>query len=73
MTRACMLALFLTTLALAGKPPTDEPVLVVSQAYPIDTLTGNGNGRWDAGEQVQLYLVLRNDGSSSASDVNGDL
>jgi hypothetical protein len=73
MTRACILALFLTTLARAGKPPTDEPVLVISRAYPIDTLTGNANGRWDAGEQVQLYLVLRNDGSSSASDVTGDL
>ncbi len=74
MTRVCSIGLLLSALAFAaGGPPTDSPVLTISQFYSIDSMTGNGNGRWDPGEQVQLYVVLRNDGDSPASDVTGDL
>ena len=74
MTRVCSACLLVCAVAVAaGGPPTDSPVLVVSQFYPVDSVIGNANGRWDPGEQVQLYVVLRNDGDSPASDVTGDL
>ncbi|MBN1425139.1 hypothetical protein JXA88_11335 [Candidatus Fermentibacteria bacterium] len=46
------------------------PVLQID-SVAVDDAGGNGNGRADPGETVDLYVYLRNTGSGSASSVQG--
>jgi len=49
-----------------------SPVLKFASSKIIDS-TGNNNGRWDAGETVNLKVTMKNIGSSSVSSVVGVL
>ena len=52
---------------------TDGPMFVPGEPWIVDSLTGNGNGVWDPGEQIQFFLFIKNAGSSSATDVSCDI
>jgi|GEM_PF-665096 len=48
-------------------------IYLVLYGITIDDATGNNNGRLDPGEQVDLYITLRNNGDSLAKGVIGGL
>lgn len=61
-------------LASLASPIIPHQPYVSYQHYLLDDSTsGNNNGRWDAGEQINLFTVLRNLGSVGATDVTADL
>jgi len=45
------------------------PNILINQVYVNDTQYGNGDGRFDAGETLQMWINLSNNGSVLASDI----
>jgi hypothetical protein len=61
-------------LASLANPILPNQPYVAYRYYRLDdSTTGNNNGRWDAGEEVHLYTVLRNLGTVGATNVSADL
>uniref|UniRef100_A0A7C6ECE6 M20/M25/M40 family metallo-hydrolase n=1 Tax=candidate division WOR-3 bacterium TaxID=2052148 RepID=A0A7C6ECE6_UNCW3 len=59
--------------SLANPIMPNAPYVIYHHYWLQDSLTGNNNGRWDAGEEIELYTVLRNLGQVSATNVSGTL
>ncbi len=57
-------------LATLGQPvPLNQP-LVGIRSTRVDDAAGNNNNRWDAGESVAVYVILRNFGMVPATNVS---
>ncbi len=67
-TRAAVAAI-----ATLGEPiPANQPMVGLFRTR-LDDASGNGNGRWDAGESVAVYLTLKNFGLVTATDVRASI
>ncbi|RLC45859.1 MAG: hypothetical protein DRH57_07225, partial [Candidatus Cloacimonadota bacterium] len=49
------------------------PNLVVDNYYIDDSIGGNGDGKLDPGENADLYIVLRNNGTETAENIIADI
>jgi hypothetical protein len=55
-------------------PTNPSAVLLLHHSMVIDDgAQGNGDGRFNPGEQVQVHEVLRNDGTATAMEIDGIL
>jgi hypothetical protein len=59
--------------SLASPIMPNQPYVSYRHYLLDDSTSGNNNGRWDAGEQINLFTVLRNLGSVGATNVTADL
>lgn len=59
--------------SLANPIMPNQPFVSYQHFHLDDSTAGNNNGRWDAGEEVHLYLVLKNLGTVTATNVSADL
>lgn len=61
-------------LASLANPIMPNQPYVAFQYFQLDDSTaGNNNGRWDAGEEIHVYTILRNLGNVGATNVTADL
>lgn len=59
--------------SLANPIMPNQPYVSYRRYLLDDSTSGNNNGRWDAGEQINLFTVLRNLGSVGATNVTADV
>lgn len=59
--------------SLANPIMPNEPYITYHRYILDDSTVGNNNGRWDAGEEIYLYTVLRNLGNVRATNVTATL
>lgn len=51
----------------------EAPTFVMKELRIIDSIAGNGNGTIDPGETIAIELLIKNEGSSPASQITIDL
>ncbi len=60
-------------ISVTGRPPASGPLVVDHWQITDPSPAGNGNGRIEPGEVIQLYVWIRNDGAETAAGVAGTL
>jgi hypothetical protein len=60
-------------LYMYGNPYPPDPVYLVFEGYSVDDSAGNGDGKVDPGETVDINITLKNQGTDTAQNVQGTL